>query len=79
MTPVDWQTPLTILLAGACAVFLLFGWLRPFFSRVAGACGACPSCGPGDEGENHGEPGLLQIDADDAEGPGKGGPSRRIP
>ncbi len=75
MTPVDWQTPLTILLAAACAVFLLYGWLSPFFSRVAGACGACPSCGHDAEGGDGREPGLLQIDAADAEGPGKGGAS----
>ena len=64
VTAVDWQVPVTILLAAACAVYLLYGWLRPLFSRLAGACGACPSCGSGEE---DGGPGLVQIDA--AEGP----------
>lgn len=70
----DWQTPLTILLAAACAVFLLRGWLRPLFSRVAGACGGCPSCGHGEEGDEDSV--LLQIDPAGGEGAGKGGPSR---
>ena len=60
MTAVDWQAPVTVLLAAACAVYLLYGWLRPLLSRVAGACGACPGCGSGEE---DGEPGLVQIDS----------------
>ena len=67
----DWQTPLTVLLAAACAAYLLRAWLRPLFGRVGGACGACPSCG----GEEEGVQGLLQIDA--AGESGKDGASRR--
>ena len=70
----DWQTPLTILLAAACAVFLLRGWLRPFLSRAPGACGGCPSCGDGEEGDE--DPALLQIDPAGGGGAGRGGASR---
>ena len=65
MNPVDWQTPLTVLLAAGCAVFLLRGWLRPLFSRVAGACSGCHSCGHDEEEE---DPGLVQIDTGEVSG-----------
>ena len=69
----DWQTPLTVLLAAACAVFLLRGWLRPFFSRLAAACGGCHSCGDpaGQEGSDDSR--LVQIDG--APPPDRGGRS----
>lgn len=58
----DWQTPLTILLAAACAVLLLYSWLRPFVARLAGACGGCHSCADPAGQEGPGESGLVQID-----------------
>lgn len=68
----DWQTPLTIALAGACAVLLLRGWLRPFFARLGGACGGC-GCGAASE-EGSGESGLVQIDGAPPPARGEGGP-----
>lgn len=59
MSPVDWQTPLTALLAAGCAVYLLYGWLRPLLSRGAGGCGGGPGCA---SQEGSGESGLVQID-----------------
>ena len=58
----DWQTPLTILLAAGCAGLLLYTWLRPFFARMAGACAGCHSCGDTAGQEGSGESGLVQID-----------------
>ena len=69
----DWQTPLTILLAAACAVFLLRGWLRPFLARRAGACG-CHGRGETTGGEGSGESGLVQIDGAPSPGRGDGPP-----
>ena len=42
----NWQDLLTIVLAGACGVWVLWTTLRPFVRKVANACGMCPRCGP---------------------------------
>lgn len=70
----DWQTPLTILLAAACAAFLLRGWLRPFISRAAGACGGCRGRGETAGGEGSGDSGLVQIDGAPSPGRADGAP-----
>ena len=59
MNPVDWQTPLTVLLAAGGAVYLLYSWLRPLYSRRAGACGGGPGCATRERSD---ESGLVQID-----------------
>ena len=41
----NWQDLLTIVLAGACGVWVLWTTLRPFVRKVASACGMCPRCG----------------------------------
>lgn len=65
VTPVDWQTILTVALACLCAAWVLWTALRPFLSRVVNACGLCGACDSlkeeGDPERSH-DRSLLRIE-----------------
>lgn len=56
----SWQDVLSVLLAGACASWLLWITVRPFVQRVASACGLCSGCSTASGDVGHQDE-LLQI------------------
>jgi hypothetical protein len=59
VTELTWQDGLTMTVACACAIWVLWTTVRPFVQKVASACGICTGCESASDAAD--QDSLLQI------------------